>query len=65
MKVIREIMAMFRCSEARAREVFDRMGINGIDFSECTHRQFKNSALRALEELNQEDMARAMAASRP
>jgi hypothetical protein len=61
MKNIKDIMAILRCNdEQRAFAVFTRMGINGTDFSECTKRQFKRDAIRALEELNQEDMQRAM-----
>jgi len=51
MKNIRDIMRILGCDEATVHQVFDRMGINGLDFSECTNAEFKLAAQAAAREL--------------
>jgi hypothetical protein len=50
-KNIRDIMAITGCDEATARRIFERMAINGLDFSECTKAAFRRAALEAAGEV--------------
>lgn len=52
MLAILDIMALLRISEASAFKVYKRMGENGLDFSECTQREFNTAAIEAFDELN-------------
>jgi hypothetical protein len=51
MKIIKDIMTILKCSEQQAFAVFNRMSMNGLDFSECTKTQFKRAALQAAKEV--------------
>ncbi len=42
-----ELMQMFKCDKMIAYKIFDQMCEDGIDFSECSQRQFNKAAKEA------------------
>lgn len=55
-----KVRALFGGSEKLHAAIVARMKVNGFNFGKFTDAQFKRSATRALEELNQEALARVM-----
>lgn len=47
MKNITDIMKIVGCTQENAFKVFSQMSADGLDFSECSKREFKRSALDA------------------
>jgi hypothetical protein len=54
-KDTRTIMQLFGVSEQTALKVQDKMGENGLDFSECDQREFNRAARTAYRQILQPD----------
>lgn len=50
-KNITDIQKILGCSEMHALNVYDQLCANGVDFSECTLREFKYAVAEADKEL--------------
>jgi len=50
-KATRDIMKLLKLDADTAERVQDRMGQNGLDFSECSPREFANAARKALRDI--------------
>lgn len=50
-KATRDIMALLKVSAETALKVQSRMDSNGLDFSECSQREFNRAARQALREI--------------
>jgi hypothetical protein len=61
MNVIREIMRLLRCDEATAYAVRDGMDSMGLDYSECSVREFNRACWSAYDTLQcvRSDMEKA------
>jgi len=61
---IKDIMSFAKCDAERAREIEYQMDCNGIDYSECTTREFNSAIKDAIVDLDYsiEDLEKAYVA---